>query len=339
MSYLVRNARRAKAHTAETPPWEVQRDTERGEVFSDATLHPLAGDKFTTISVLQAFCEVNNLQWDSADQYGEPGYTTPAKGILFCDWNDVPKPLQKRLEAQGFELEWSDEWYIDSDNSPSKAWRTQSDSHGWESRVRATDSGMLTPDDDAQEWIDDSLNEQGRPLPSWFDESELQLRGFAAIEQDDKEVGFHPGQDESPDKFMPALIKEGYDVVLQITDRGQFDTRYKIWTRREAKRGILFDEASGAYIPRRFAREIDRERCTFDTKFGDNGPNEPSDWDILEAGPEHEHYWEVWEDVLRDCELTMDDGTKVRLEQDGSVFYVETGAEHCLHEGKYYVHK
>ncbi len=337
MSYLVRNAKRAKAHTAETPSWQVQRDTERGVVLTE---HRARGGKgISTVEVLRAFCDVNNRQLDWADQYGEPGYTTPAKGILFADWNDVSKPLQKRLEAQGFELEWSDEWDVDSDRSPSKAWRTQPDGHGWESRVRCTDGDMLTPDDDAQEWIDDALNEERRPLPSWFDESELQLRGFAVIEQDDKEVGLHPGQNETPDKFMPALIKEGYDVVLQITDRSQFDTRYKVWTRREAKQELFLSDARGQYIPRDFAVSIDRDRIT---------GVELSQLDALAKGPPHgldsegdgcEDYWDIWSDVLDKAEITDSKGIVLRLEQDGDLWLVETAGEFCEHEGKYYVHK
>ncbi len=324
MSYQVRNAERAKAHFADTPRWRIYRDTERGPVHSD--WHKVPG-RFQTVDVLRAFCEVNSQQVDWADQYGEPGYETPAKGILFADWNDISKPLQTRLEKQGYELEWSDEWYVDSSSSPAKAYRTQPDGHGWESRLRMIDGNYLTPDSDAQEWIDAALNDgiTGEPLPSWFDSSELSLRGFVMM------------PDSTNSDTVPAeAVKEGYEVILR---RGSSQVFYEVWTRREAKREILFDEASGVYIPRRFAREIDRERCTFDTKFGDNGPEQLSDWAILEAGPDHEHYWEVWDDVLRDCELTMDDGTKVRLEQDGSVFYVEVGAELCEYEDKYYVHK
>lgn len=207
------------------------------------------------------------LEW--ANSYGEPGYTDPEKCILFANWNDVEREfmrrwqlrqmrtevpnvapgkyheeqcanrarrawraLEQRLESQGYKLEWCDEWTIDYDSN-AKAYRTEPDSHGWEPRVRACDGFYLFPDSDADDWIEDSLNEDGRPLPSWFDDSELERHGFVRWDQDDKQVGFHPGQNDTPDKFVPALQKEGYDFILKLTGRGQFDVHYEVWTRKE----------------------------------------------------------------------------------------------------------
>src|SRR5690606_23962444 len=82
-----------------------------------------------------------------ADEYGEPGYTAD-KGIIFGDWNEVPQRIHDYLEEAGYELEWSDEWYVHYDSSPVKAWRTQPDSYHWQCQIRFTDSGVLTPDDD-----------------------------------------------------------------------------------------------------------------------------------------------------------------------------------------------
>lgn len=189
---------------------------------------------FSTVEVLHTYCEVNGQECYWADEYGEPGYG-PAKGILFCDWNNIPKALQDRLEAQGYELEWSDEWTLDYECSPVKAYRTSPDSYGWEPRVRQCDGYYLTPDNDPEDWIADSLNDNQRPLPSWFDDEHLTAAGFAVIDQDDKEVGFNPGQNETPEKFTPELTAEGKDFVLQITDRGQFDVSYRIWTRAQAE--------------------------------------------------------------------------------------------------------
>lgn len=135
MSYQARNAKRAKGHFADTPRWRIDRDTERGDVFGTRG----TGRKFGTFEVLQAFCAVNSLQLDWADEYGEPGYTKPEKGILFCNWNSIPQALQDRLEVQGYELKWGDEWYVDTGRSPCKAWRTQPDSWRWEPRKPAFD--------------------------------------------------------------------------------------------------------------------------------------------------------------------------------------------------------
>lgn len=304
------------------------------------------------------------LEW--ANEYGEPGYSAPEKSILLANWNsaedalkrrwqlrqmrtDVPhvapgeyhdeqcanrareawRRFERRLEGLGYSLEWSDEWYVDSDNSPSKAYRAAPDHHGWESRIRMCDGYVLTPDNDADEWIEDALNEERRPLPGWFDDSELKRHGFAVVPVADQQVGFHTGQNDTPDKFMPALVKKGFDVILQVTDRQQFAVHYRVWTRKEAERGVLFDSAGGIYIPQRFAREMDRAHVT--------GVSE-SDYATLAMGPEHPDYWEVWDDVLRLATLRLNDGTRVTLYQDGDVFYTERGAEYCEYKDTYYVH-
>lgn len=172
MSYQARNAKRAKTHTSATPDWEVDRDTERGEVFSDRTLHPMAGDKFATVDVLQAFCTVNNIQLEHATKYGEPGYTAPP-------------------------------------------------------RTRLIDGDILTPDDDAQEWIDSALNKPREPLPSWFDTSELQLRGFVMMD------------DNTNSDIARAIIKEGFEVILR---RGSSSVFYEVWTRKEVDTGGAYCE-------------------------------------------------------------------------------------------------
>lgn len=310
MSYLVRNARRAAGQDT----WEARNVTERDECFQRD-----ASRKFSTVEVLHAFCDVNGHQLESADEYGEPGYGPAEKGILFCNWNNIPKSLQDRLEAQGYMMEWSDEWYVDGGRSPVKAWRTQPDHRGWESRTRLIDGDILTPDDDPQEWIDSSLNEESNPLPSWFDESELALRGFA------KSATGHDPSNRLRNVFQ-EFTKEGYDVILVNARRYEYD----VWTRREAKRELFLSDARGVYIPRDFARSIDRSKLT--------GVSE-EDLVYLDINPEGETYWDVWADVCNDAVITAQDGTVYRLEQDGDLWLVEAAGEFCEHEDTYFVHK
>lgn len=326
MSYQVRNAKRLEGLGTDAQRWERDRATERGPCLrQQRTDMP-----FSTVEALQAFCDVNNRQLDYANEYGEPGYSDPTKGILFSDWNDIPESLQKRLESQGYELEWEDEWIVDSDNG-SKAYRVSPDSHGWEPRVRAGDGFYLTPDSDPQEWIDDSLNEKSRPLPSWFDDSELVTRSFGLLEGRDKEVGFHPGQNETPDKFMPALRAEGYDVILQVTDRGQFDVSYRIWTRKEAERICVVDGSFGIYVPQRFAQKM-RGECVLNVT--------PADFDELEKGPDVEGYDDLWGEILETA-VWRDEATGIscRFEQDSDVFAIDVRAEYNEDDDTYYVSK
>jgi hypothetical protein len=47
---------------------------------------------------------------------------------------------------------------------------------------------------------------------------------------------------------------------------------------------------------------------------------------ILIAGPDHEHYWDTWDDVLRLASCTnQETGWHYGLEQDGSLYAVYRG--------------
>jgi hypothetical protein len=312
MSFTVRNARRAQTHHSSTPAWQVQRDTERGPCFAtDETRRDSL-----TLQALRAFCDVNNRQLDFANTFGEPGYTDPEKCILLADWNDIPKSLQDRLESQGYELEWSDEWYVDHNNG-SKAWRTQPDSMCWEPRTRLIDGDILTPDSDAQEWIQTAVNDEDNALPSWFDTDELERIGYG------KSATGHDPSNRLRNVFK-EFRAEGFDVILVNARRYEYD----VWTRREAKRECFLSDARGIYIPHDWANMIDRERVTGVTA---------EDFAILEAGPDHELYWDVWSDVLDNAEATDDSGTVWRFEQDGDCWMVEKAGEHCDADDNVYV--
>lgn len=91
----------------------------------------------------------------------------------------------------------------------------------------------------------------------------------------------------------------------------------------------LFDGASGIYIPKRFAREIDRLAIA---------GVEESDLDYLARGPggclddggeltegetvRGEFYWDIWQDVLDNAILTDVHGNEYRLHQDDDLFIV-----------------
>lgn len=82
---------------------------------------------------------------------------------------------------------------------------------------------------------------------------------------------------------------------------------------------LLLSDARGIYIPRDFAESMNREYIS-------GVPDD--DWAILEAGPEHEHYWDAWTDVL-DSATATDPATGVvyRFEQDGDLFAIPEGME------------
>lgn len=82
---------------------------------------------------------------------------------------------------------------------------------------------------------------------------------------------------------------------------------------------LYLSDASGVYIPQRFADETKPE-CI--------GGVDDETLDILRAGPDHEWYWEAWDDVLRDAIVTdHESGVQYRVEQDGDCWLVPVGME------------
>jgi hypothetical protein len=76
-------------------------------------------------------------------------------------------------------------------------------------------------------------------------------------------------------------------------------------------RELLIDECSGIYIPNVFYRNFDFEAWGLDkSKY-----SELKDID-------HEHYWDAWDDLIRDAKYTDTKGVTWYLEQDGDLFAV-----------------
>lgn len=78
---------------------------------------------------------------------------------------------------------------------------------------------------------------------------------------------------------------------------------------------LWLSDNRGVYIPRDFA-----------TSFKDRAKNvkgvSDADWAILEAGPEHEEYWDAWSSVLDNATVTDDHGREYTLHQDGDLWLV-----------------
>lgn len=79
--------------------------------------------------------EVENMAWSST--YAEPGYDDPERGILFANWNNLPRDLDDILERAGYAIEWGDEWALCS--GCGAALRTVPDSFCWTPQYRDSD--------------------------------------------------------------------------------------------------------------------------------------------------------------------------------------------------------
>lgn len=80
----------------------------------------------------------------------------------------------------------------------------------------------------------------------------------------------------------------------------------------------LVDGAAGIYVPLRFA-------CAYDMAAW-NVREEQAD--ILRAGPNHKHYWDAWEDVLREAFFIDEKGKRWTLGQDSDLFAYREDFDH-----------
>ena len=81
---------------------------------------------------------------------------------------------------------------------------------------------------------------------------------------------------------------------------------------------ILYASGSrGQYIPQHFAETIQRHLV--------HGVSD-EDWEVLEAGPEHEWYWETWENVINSAYISDKESVKPRihhLHHDGDLWLLD----------------
>lgn len=192
------------------------------------------------MTAFEHFCRYmeknHGSDFDTASFYGEPGYTDPPPGacVILANWNRVPKGLADALEAEGHELEWSDEWAVDYNSG--KAYRTSPDSYGWRPSALYDDSGeLLTIDDDPECWIEWATDAPERAIP--FDHfsdgtsvvEALEAAGFRQYGER-YETGFYPGQNDDPVVVFNKAKEHGY-VVFTLDATGQFDTHWLCWVR------------------------------------------------------------------------------------------------------------
>jgi hypothetical protein len=92
---------------------------------------------------------------------------------------------------------------------------------------------------------------------------------------------------------------------------------------------LLLDSNRGIYIPRDWAEEI--------YPLSPTKPPEGAFWGwlgilasdvaVLLAGPDHEDYWETWDDVLDNAVYVNPNGSRWVLFQDGDLWAVMEGTE------------
>ena len=83
---------------------------------------------------------------------------------------------------------------------------------------------------------------------------------------------------------------------------------------------LWLSDARGQYIPRDFANSfVDRSSAV---KGVDGGT-----WETLESGPDHEWYWDAWQEVCDRAVITDENGHEYFIHQDGDCWLVPKGME------------
>jgi len=234
--------------------WQVMND--QTATMKDLTPEDLRGDNFDVSEALSFLMDLG-IVTDYADEYGEPGYSLDNEDGFFVigDWwckdqeCDYPREddgvwrlhdvcdhypsLVERLAEAGMETAFHDEWFVDNQSSPSKAYRTTGDSYGWQSSILWCDGDYLTPDDGIEAWIEWSLeNGKGFGSRPWS-EADLIAQGFTEY-QCDYESGWFEGMNDDPDKVMAEVQKQvgdEVDVLPYLKETSQFYIRFCMFTR------------------------------------------------------------------------------------------------------------
>jgi hypothetical protein len=181
-------------------------------------------------ALLQTLLDDHNAEYCS--HCGEPGYDQPKAGVILCNWNNISKEDQDLLEAEGYSLEWQDEWTIDYDNN--KAYRTSPDCYHWQPSVWWNDDGqMFTTDDDVSMWIAEMTDNAQTSLPSWITQANLEDAGFE-LYSDHEESGLFSDMNADPRKRFKEIkdrFGEDCEVVFRMTEVSQFYVVWESWVR------------------------------------------------------------------------------------------------------------
>lgn len=179
-----------------------------------------------------------NFDFQTANTYGEPGYTTVHPVIILANWNDLEKSELEAVESVA-EIEWSDEWVIDDEG---RTFRSSPDSHGWQCSWFLHEGEIVPWDTIKGEGgqLLDTLRDYGF-IHDQSDRAKLravrgsisdkQLATFATKLRDDLQTGFHPGQNDDPAKILASLPAGEY--LFKISDVGQFDVSWEVWNINE----------------------------------------------------------------------------------------------------------
>jgi len=210
--------------------------------------------KDNVLDRLIEYCDKHGLYINTYPGVVEPGYDD--KFMVAANWNKMERirDFIERYFGGDVSIEWSDEWTGCTDCG--KAFRTSPDCHAWLPYYVTGNDGIMCGDC-AKENIEDVLAEfidsQNRAIMDWM-MPEAEKAGFICALNDPWfgemkckrfQTGWHPGQNDTPQKALEELyllcdedVKKGrqffedkYEYLFAITGKGQFDIDWTVLIR------------------------------------------------------------------------------------------------------------
>lgn len=170
--------------------------------------------------------------FDIAGGCAEPGYDD--KPVILADWNNVPEIVLYKLEALGYDCEWSDEWI--ACDSCRRVIRSSPDSYHWQMSGIIDEDGCTCLDClDAASYFE-SIENQPRKALTWpiFERYDPADYGYQLIEAS-YENGWYEGQTDDPQFILETA--QAHDpngrFLFAMTDQGQFDVKFSLYKKVE----------------------------------------------------------------------------------------------------------
>jgi len=82
---------------------------------------------------------------------------------------------------------------------------------------------------------------------------------------------------------------------------------------------LVISDSHGIYVPRNFISFITISATYTITNV------EKEAIEIVRSGPDHEHYWDAWDEIERDAIITDDDNLRYFIHMDGDCWIVPVG--------------
>lgn len=108
------------------------------------------------------------------------------------------------------------------------------------------------------------------------------------------------------------LFRSMSNTLALFVDPFLIDPPEDYWPEGEVV-GCIIDGCWGIYVPQQFCKRYEKVEGV-----------SQQDWDICLAGPEHELYWDAWDEVLSNWQFEETDSNggvwRISLQQDGDLF-------------------